>query len=189
MSTTSNEAYPSHYESRLTLKNGKEIFFRPILKTDGPLLVDLFNKLSPQSVYFRFLRPLHTLPEELIYHFTHINYESAFALVAVIKEDGKDTIIAVGRYAYDPQDKVTDLAVAVRDDWQYLGLGKSLLSKIITIGKENGISRFVSMISPQNDVIRQTLQNLGYEVKYSFRSRCQSSGNSRLKTTRVSIVS
>ncbi|MBN2570236.1 MAG: GNAT family N-acetyltransferase [Deltaproteobacteria bacterium] len=170
MPTTLHEGYPSQYESKLTLKNGGEVFLRPIRDTDGPLLVELFNMLSSQSVYFRFLRPLHALSEDMLYHFTNVNYDSAFALVAVIEEDGEDAIIAVGRYAFDPRENVTDFSVAVRDDWQHLGLGKLLLKKIITIGKEHGIPRFVSMIHSENDAIKKTLRNLGYEVKYSLRS-------------------
>jgi GNAT superfamily N-acetyltransferase len=170
MPTTFTEGYLPHYESWLTLKNGREVFLRPILQTDGHLIVDLFNKISPQSRYLRFLRHLHTLPEDMIYHFTHINYDSEFAIVGVIKEDGKDAIIAVGRYAHDQHEDLTDLAVAVRDDWQHFGLGKSLLAKIIAIGKEHGIYRFESMMDPQNNIIRQTLLELGYEVKYSLRS-------------------
>lgn len=170
MPNTSNKSYPSQYESWLTLKNARKVFLRPILQTDGPHLIDLFNKLSPQSIYFRFLRPLRTLPEDLLHQFTHINYISEFALVATIKENRRNTIIAVGRYAYDPQDNTTDIAVIVRDDWQHLGLGKSLLVKIITIGKAHGISRFVSMISPQNDIIKQILWSLDYEIRYSPRS-------------------
>jgi acetyltransferase len=170
MPATSHEGYPSQYETRLTLKNEREVFLRPILQTDEQLLVDLFNKISPQSLYMRFLRQLHALPEGMLHHFTRINYDSEFALVAVIKEDGNDAIVAVARYAYDPQDNITDLAVAVRDDWQHFGLGKTILEKIVTIGKEHGISRFGGMMDPQNTVIGQTLRELGYEVKYSLRS-------------------
>ena len=167
---TTNERYPSQYESWLTLKDGREVFLRPILRTDGPLLVDLFNNLSSQSVYLRFLSPLHALPEDLLYRVAHINYDSEFALVAVIKEDGRDAIIAVGRYANDPHDNCTELAIAVRDDWQHVGLGKSLLAKTVAIGKEHGISRFESVISPQNNIMMKTLESLGYEVNYFSRS-------------------
>ena len=106
----------------------------------------------------------------MLHSFTHINYDSEFALVAVIQEDGKDAIIAVGRYAYDSKDDLADLAVAVRDDWQHLGLGKSLLARTVAIGKEQGISRFKSMMDAQNKIMRQILLELGYEVKYSLRS-------------------
>ncbi len=152
--------------NRLTLKNGKEVFLRPILQTDGPLIIDLFSKLSPQSIYLRFLRHLHSLPEEMLYHFTHIDPEKEFALAAAIKEDGKEIIIAVGRYAYDPGEDITDLAVAVRDDWQHVGLGKPLLATIINIGRSHGISHFVSMMDPQNRIIKQIISELGCEVKY-----------------------
>jgi len=167
---TSTENYLTQYESRLTLKNGREIFVRPIMQTDEHLIVNLFERLSPHSIYMRFLRGLPALPEDMLYRFTHINYTSEFALAGIIKEDGKDAIIAVARYAYTPHDNITDLAVAVRDDWQHFGLGKSLLKKIVEIGKEHGIYRFGGMIDPQNKLIMQILLELGYNVKYSLKS-------------------
>jgi acetyltransferase len=170
MATTLSESYPSQYESWLMLKNGREVFLRPILRTDGHLLIDLFNKLSPQSRALRFLSQINVLSEDMLYRFTHVNYKSEFALVAVIKEDGKDVIIAVGRYGYDPQANLTDFGIAVRDDWQHQGLGKSLLVKIFAIGKEHGISRFGSVIDPYNNIIMHILGELGYEVKYSPQS-------------------
>ena len=170
MSKALNRGYPTQYESRLTLKNGREVFLRPILPTDGDLLIGLFNRMSPQSIYSRFLWRLHTIPEDMIHRFTHIDYDHEFALAAVVKDNRQDAIIAVGRYLYDPEDKVTDLAVAVRDDWQHLGLGKSLLAKTVAIGKERGISRFKTMMDTQNKIISQILLELGYEVKYSLRS-------------------
>ena len=170
MSVTVNDCYTSQSESWLMLKNGREIFLRPILQTDEYLLVDLFNKMSPQSRYLRFLSHLQALPEDLLYHFTHINYDSAFALVGVINEEGKDAIIAVGRYSLDPHEDIADLAVAVRDDWQNFGLGKIVLARIIDIGKKHGICRFGSMMEPQNSIVKKILRQLGYEVNYYFRN-------------------
>ena len=112
----STENYSTQYESWLTLKNGSKIFIRPILETDEHLVVDFFNRLSPNSIYLRFLRHLHDLPKDMLHRFTHIDYDSEFALVSIIKEDGKDAIIAIARYAWTPQDNITDLAIAVRDD-------------------------------------------------------------------------
>jgi acetyltransferase len=170
MPTTFNEGYPHQYESWLTLKNGREVFLRPILETDQPLLVDLFNKLSYNSKRLRFLGYFSALSEDMLFHFTHVDYDSTFALVGIIKEDGKDAIIAVGRYAYDPDEHTTDLAIVVRDDWQHHGLGKSILVKIISIGKRHGIPRFVSLIDPENSIIKKILSEIGYEVKYSLKS-------------------
>lgn len=170
MPTPSIKGYPRRYESRLTLKNGEEVFLRPILPTDGPLLLDLFNRMSPQSVRMRFLRRMNTLPEDMIRRFTHIDYSSEFALVAIIREDEKEAILAVGRYAHDPNENLTELAVAVRDDRQHLCLGKPLLAKVVDIAKEHGISRFMGMMDPRNHVIRRILSDLGYDVKYYWES-------------------
>ncbi|QTA80979.1 GNAT domain-containing protein [Desulfonema limicola] len=165
-----NKNYPRQYESWLKLKNGKEVFLRPIMETDGNLIIDLFNKMSPQSIYLRFLRNLDALTENMISHFTHVDYNKEFALAAVVKECGKDAVIAVGRYGYDPDENTTDLAVAVRDDWQNAGLGKPLLMKVVNIAKEHGISHFTGMMDPQNMIIRKVLQELGFKVQYSSKS-------------------
>lgn len=106
----------------------------------------------------------------MLYRFTHIDYSSEFALVGIIKEEGKDAIIAVARYAHTPHDILPDLAIAVRDDWHHFGLGKSLLKKLVEIGKEHGIYRFGGMIDPQNKIILQVLSELGYTVKRSMKN-------------------
>ncbi len=170
MPATGSRGYPSHHESRLTLKDGREVFLRPVLPTDNDLVIDLFNRISPRSIYQRFLANLGALPEDMLHHFTHINYETDFALAAVIEEGCSEAIIAVGRYAYDPHENNTDLALAVRDDWQNLGLGKLLLTRIIAIAKEHGISRFESMMDTKNTIMEKILKDLGYEVRYSLRS-------------------
>ena len=169
MSTSFTEGYPIQYESWLTLKNGRKVFLRPIQPTDGVLLVDFFSKISPQTRYLRFLRHLDAIPDDLLYHFTHVDYVNEFALIGVIEEEGNNAVIGIARYANDPHENAADLAVTVRDDWQHFGLGKTLLVKIIDIGREHAVCRFKSMIDPQNNIIRQILLELGYEVKYSLR--------------------
>lgn len=169
MSLTLNKGYPAQYEGRITLHSGKVVSIRPVLRTDEHLIVDLLNKLSPDSVYLRFLRPVKTLPEELLYHLTHLDYQKNFALAAVIQEDGKDAIIAVARYGYDPEEQATDFAIVVRDDWQHRGLGKFLLARIFTIGREHGIFRYVSIVDSTNHVMKRILRELGFTVTYSYK--------------------
>lgn len=164
------EKSPTQYESRAMLKNGEEVVIRPVWPTDEQLIVDFFNRLSPHSINLRFLRRLDVLPRELLHRFTHVDYNHEFALAGIVEEEGKHAIIATARYLYMPEDNLTELAVAVRDDWQHYGLGKLILQNVVEIGKENGISRFGGMIDPQNKIIMKILTDLGYEVKYFFRS-------------------
>lgn len=165
-----SENYPKQYEDWLTVKNGK-IFVRPIALTDEKLVVDFFDKLSPETIYLRFLSQFRALPEFLLNRFTHVNYKSEFALVAIIKEDdGKEAIAAIARYGCLPEEKITDFGITVRDDWQHVGIGQALLKKLFDIGKENGIFRFEGTIHPDNEIMVKTLSKLGYEMKYSIES-------------------
>jgi acetyltransferase len=164
-----DEKFLRQYESRLLLKNGTEVLVRPVVPDDAPLLVDMFNKMTPRSRYLRFMTNIQELPEGLLHQFTHLDYRASFAIACLAGAGDKNEIIAVARYSDDPDEHIADLGVAVRDDWQHLGIGKSLLSKIIMIGKERGISRFGSMMDPQNDIMIKTLRELGYQVKYFFR--------------------
>ena len=165
------ETYPSRYEAWVTLRDETKVFLRPVKTTDGPLLLKLFKKLSPSSVYLRFLSPMHNLPENLVYQFTHIDYKKDFGLVALMNIGNSNTIIGVGRYAYYPEREQPELAVVVRDDWQGKGLGSILLMRVINIGRENGFSRFGATIDPENQTIVNIFKRSGYDYMISHRER------------------
>ncbi|MBT8368510.1 MAG: hypothetical protein KJP23_27775, partial [Deltaproteobacteria bacterium] len=54
--------YPDQYEEHTQTSTGIDIFVRPIRPEDAPLLIGLFESLSPQSVYRRFFTPMKRLP-------------------------------------------------------------------------------------------------------------------------------
>lgn len=168
---TSTENYQKQYEEWLTTKDGRKIFIRPILPTDRNLVLDFFNRLSPQSIYMRFLNPIHVLPRDIVYRFTHINYPSEFALVGLIQEDCQDAIVSIARYAYSANYDSTELGVTVLDDWHHQGIGKALLKKVVNVGKANGIDRFKGRIHPDNQPMIQLCLGLGYKLEYSLESK------------------
>ncbi len=165
------EIYPSRHETWVTLRDETKVFLRPVKTTDGSLLLELFKRLSPSSVYLRFLSPIHILPENLIHQFTHIDYKNDFGLVALNNIKNSGAIIGVGRYAYYEERERPELAVVVRDDWQGKGLGSLLLMRVIEIGRENGFSRFGASVDPENQVIMNIFKRLGYDYKISQRER------------------
>jgi acetyltransferase len=159
------EIYPSRYEMSVNLRDGTEVFLRPVKETDGPLLSKLFKGLSPSSVRLRFLSLLQGLPEELVYQFTHVDYKKSFGLAALTDRENAGPIIGVARYAYDSERELPELAVVVRDDWHGKGLGSILLSRVIGIGRENGFSRFEAMIDSQNKTIMHIFKQIGVHYK------------------------
>ena len=159
------EIYPGRYEAWVTLRDETKVFLRPVKEMDGPLLSELFSKLSQASVILRFLSPLHNLPEKLVYQFSHVDYKKDFGLVALVSIGNSSPIIGVGRYAYDSETERPELAVVVRDDLQGKGLGSILLSRVIDIGRENGFSRFGALLNPENQIMMNIFKRLGYKYK------------------------
>jgi acetyltransferase len=92
------EIYPSRYEVSVSLRDETKVFLRPVKATDGPLLLELFNKLSPSSGRPRFLYPLHNMPEKLVCQFSPVDYKKDFGLVAITNIRNSDTVVGVGRF-------------------------------------------------------------------------------------------
>ena len=76
--------YPSEYELDVALRDGGGARIRPIKPDDGPLLVDFFERLGPESRYFRFFRIKETLEPKEVEFFTHVDYSDRMALVALL---------------------------------------------------------------------------------------------------------
>jgi len=153
--------YPGEYEAWFTVKDGRRVFIRPIKPADQELLLDLFQRLSDHSIQMRFLGHLPGLSPELLDYLTIVNYVSDFAIVAMVVEKKEDHIIAVCRYHSDSQTNSTELAVAVRDDWQGMGLGKEMVRRLLTIARDNGIRRIEAVVDPSNAAFRKLLNALG----------------------------
>lgn len=163
------EKYPAGYERWVALKTGKFVFIRPIKTTDAPRLKDLFSRLSQETIHARFLGLMRALPDDLLYQFTHLDYISHFALAAAIREEPGESVIAVGRYAWNDEIQMPELAFAIRDDWQGKGLGTVLFHHIAEAAIKNGFIRFHCLVKPDNNAMRGIIEKSGfpYSVRYT----------------------
>ena len=158
--------YPEEYEEWITLKDGSVIFLRPIKPSDGPLILDLFHKLSPETIYFRFLTRLDKLQPELLKHILEIDYETHFTLVAVNKEEEMESIVGSCRYITTQKMDHAELTVVLRDDWQRRGLGKSMATRVVTVARLKGISSIEIAFDYRNEGMKRLFASLGYPVKH-----------------------
>ncbi|HOD34284.1 MAG TPA: GNAT family N-acetyltransferase [Syntrophales bacterium] len=170
MATESGEnlppGYPAGLEGWYTAGNGRQVFLRPVKPTDRRLLVGLFHRLSDRSIRLRFLGLLRELDPHLLDHFTLVNYVSDFAIVATLVERGEDHIIAVSRYHRDDDTGGTEFGVAVRDDWQGMGVGKEMVRRLFEAARKNGIRRVEAAIDFSNEAIPRLLNTLGYSYTW-----------------------
>ena len=158
--------YPEEYEEWITLKDGSVIFLRPIKPSDGPLILDLFHKLSPETIYFRFLTRLDRLQPELLKHILEIDYETHFTLVAISEEAETESIIGSCRYITTQKMDHAELTVVLRDDWQRRGLGKIMATRVVTVARLKGISSIEIAFDYRNEGMKRLFASLGYPVKH-----------------------
>jgi len=106
--------------------------------SDGAALERLFYRLSPETVYRRFLSPLarpeQARPELLL----DVDHRDREAIVAVVEGE----IVGVARYFRKPGADVADIAVVVADEYQGHGLGTRLLATLREAATRAGISGF-----------------------------------------------
>jgi len=159
--------YPSELESFSVTDAGLKLMLRPIKHSDGPLLKRFFYTLSPESVYNRFLSPIHDVTDEQVHAFVEIDYELTMAIAAVIISKNGEEILGVARYVrQDGQN--ADVAVVVSDAVQNQGIGTILLDRLTEIAKDMGIKAFTSSVDPQNIKLLRFAKSLGFERTEHF---------------------
>lgn len=159
------------------LPDGTEVLFRLIGPEDGPLLLELFGVLSPESIYHRFLTPVKEVRSEHLQRFVEMDQAREVALAACIRDGDRWRIAGVGRYHLGPDEDEAEVAILVGDPWQCRGIGGLLLKSLGDLARSQGVRRFTSTVDPGN------LQLLKFARFYGYRTaRRYEDGLIRLET-------
>jgi acetyl coenzyme A synthetase (ADP forming)-like protein len=154
-------SYPREYEWNVVLRDGVGASIRPIRPDDTDLFIDFFERLGPESRYFRFFRVKRSLDPKEVSYFTTVDYDRRMALVALV--GGR--MVGVGRYDALDQDPTTaEVAFSVADDQQGRGLGTELLQLLTTYARGRGIHRFRAFVLPENRQMMRVFRNSGFEL-------------------------
>ncbi|MHA1231842.1 MAG: GNAT family N-acetyltransferase [Candidatus Helarchaeota archaeon] len=156
--------YPKEYEKYIKLKDGTKVFVRPIKPTDRDLWVEFYLSLSKLTKYYRFFSAKPKPDEKMIKRYTQIDYVNNLALVALIKENGKERMIGVVRYVLVPEFNAAELAVVVADDWQGKGLGTKLLLMMLDIIIKRKIPKIMGDIFLENEKMMRIVKESGFKL-------------------------
>lgn len=159
--------YPNQYEAFVTTEEGVELFIRPIKPEDAHLLVDLFNSMSPESVYFRFFMHLKSLTPKMLVSLTQIDYDNDMALVAFDRNDSERKILGVARFMVKPGEIEPGFAVTVGDPWQGKRIGQTLMKQLLDIAKEREIPSMWGVVLSENFNMLNLVKEMGGELKRS----------------------
>ena len=165
--------YPSRYVSQTTLKDGTPVTIRPIRPEDEPLMVRFHQTLSERSVYLRYFHPIkldQRITHERLIRICFIDYDREMALVVERKEpaSGEQEIVAVGRLSKRRGTGEAEFALLISDLVQGQGLGTALLSRLVQIGRDEGVRHITAEILPDNRGMRRVAEKLGFRLRFSL---------------------
>lgn len=144
-----------------------DVMVRPIEPGDVPRLQAFHARLSPETIYGRYLsvHPMLSLAEAE--HVARVDCQSRMALVATRIERGEDHIIGIARYeCLGPRlPHEAEAAVVVEDRYQGRGIGKLLLSRLADYARAHGIRTWVAEISGANDRILNFVRRTGLPMQ------------------------
>ncbi|NUK57227.1 bifunctional acetate--CoA ligase family protein/GNAT family N-acetyltransferase [Streptomyces lunaelactis] len=172
MQTSSDHAYPDHWEADVVLRDGATAHIRPITTDDAERLVSFYEQVSDESKYYRFFAPYPRLSDKDVHRFTHHDYVDRVGLAVTVGGEfiatvRYDRINADGRPATTPADEA-EVAFLVQDAHQGRGVASALLEHIAEVARERGIRRFAAEVLPANNKMIKVFRDAGYTQKRSF---------------------
>jgi acetyltransferase len=159
-------AYPEHFASTATLRDGIDVRVRPIRAEDEPAVVDFHRRLSEQSVYSRFFTTV-PLAERVSHHrlarICFADYDREISLI-VMAADEPGLILAALRLTRRHASKDADFGLLVIDAWQGRGLGKLLVRELVRVARAEGMERVHGMVLADNRRMLEICGKNGFEV-------------------------
>lgn len=151
------------FASLETLGDGTDVWVRMLRAEDQDLLAQGFERLSEQSRYQRFLAAKPKLSGSELDYLVNVDLDNHVAVGALVaKKEGEPEGIGIARFVrYDDEPDVAEVAVAVIDDYQGLGLGRLLLRYLVSAARERGIRAFRADCFTTNYPMRSLFEEIG----------------------------
>jgi acetyltransferase len=159
-------AYTDFHEV-VILKDGSQVTLRPIRPDDAPRLQEAFSRLTPQTIYMRFLQAAKGLTDQQARELAEVDYQTRMAIVGYVQEAGHERLVVVARYGMLDRDEegLAEAAIVVRDDYQMRGLGKIAMQRLVQYASEHGVRGLVATVHANNAPVLAFIRNTGLPFK------------------------
>ena len=142
------------------LRNGTALQIRALLPGDRAEMLASIQRFSKEALYRRFFAPKRSFSEREIEFFLNVDFTDHVALVAVLSDMGRETIVGGARYVAS-QPGCAEVAFAVEDPHQRQGIATLLIRHLIEIGRAQGITQFVAEVLPENVPMLRVFERCG----------------------------
>ncbi len=162
--------YPRKYARPWTSPDGRSCVIRPIRPEDETLVVDFHGRLSDEAVYQRYFTKLgyeQRVAHERLVRVCFTDYDREIALVAeqLDPETGRARIAGIARMIRLHNSGDAEFSLIICDECQGQGLGTEMLSRLVEVGREEGLDRLVAEMLATNGSMIRICQELGFTIK------------------------
>ena len=160
------------YAAYETLKDGRAVIVRAIRPDDKAKIRKGIDLFSFDSLYKRFHGAKSGLTDQELKFYTEIDYLHHVALVVALKENGQ--VIGGGRYISSDESlppRSAELAFAVVDSFQGLGVGSIVLEHLIIIAREVGVGIFEADVLFENSAMIRVFEKSGLAMTKDYQGR------------------
>jgi GNAT superfamily N-acetyltransferase len=167
----SAETEASNYIAEENLRDGRPVTIRALHPEDKPLWKDIWQHMSPTSVYYRFFTPKKAISEQEVAYFTELDFVTHVGLIALVHNPYMPNPDPAAAARYHVSEKRTDsaeIAFGVEDIYHGLGLGTLLLKHLAIIAKKAGIKQFKAYVLAENSKMLEVFENCGLPMKKSI---------------------
>jgi acetyl coenzyme A synthetase (ADP forming)-like protein len=145
-------------ESDIALRDGTTVRLRPSRSDDAAGALLFLEKLSPTSLYNRFL----TTPRVDLAHARAIVEADGSAQMVLVAERG-DELLGIAGYYRDPaKPQLAEVAFAVAERMHGRGLGTRMLERLAEIGHARGVTEFEAYVRCENQKMMDVFVKSGF---------------------------
>ncbi len=156
----------SRYVAAETLLDGRQLTVRALCADDRSDLLDAVGRMSDESRYFRFFGPRRSFTEGEIARFTELDFVNHVGIVAVIEDAEPPLIVAGARYIVSDPGRA-EIAFAVDDAHQGLGIGTLLMRHLFALAAQAGLDELYAEVLSQNARMLKVFERYGTAVTTS----------------------
>lgn len=146
----------------MPLRDGTPVLVRAVEPEDKIRLQDGLSRMSTCSIYRRFARTVSRLTADELRYLTEVDQQNHIAWGAVDPSDPHESGLGISRLIRDPHCPTrAEVAIAVVDEYQQLGLGTILLAAMVAQAQTRSIATLRAIVLPDNHVVLAWLSRLG----------------------------